>query len=289
MGALVGRRSSRVALGVVAGLAVTAGIAYASIPDGDGTIHACVLKNVGTVRLIDPAKSGPQAHCSSVEAEVTWNQKGQPGAKGDPGAPGAKGDPGAPGAKGDKGDPGAPGAKGDKGDPGAPGAKGDAGAPGAQGDKGDPGTPGAKGDPGAPGAKGDKGDTGDPGAPGAKGDPGAPGTDGAQGPAGVSGYQVVTASTDLPNGQQVSGFLPCPAGKKAVGGGWTTDAIFAKVNVIGSGPASDGSAWTGGMDNESGAMQHITLSVVCATVGTTAALARARTAERPRFTLSKSR
>lgn len=48
MNSLVGRRSGRVGLGVVAALAVTGGIAYASIPDGDGTLHACVLKNVGT-------------------------------------------------------------------------------------------------------------------------------------------------------------------------------------------------------------------------------------------------
>lgn len=164
-----------------------------------------------------------------------------------------------------------------KGQPGPAGPKGNTGAPGAAGAKGD------KGDPGAPGAKGDTGDIGP------KGDTGATGPTGPQG-SGVSGYQVVSATGHVPNGSQIAGTLVCPAGKKALGGGWTTDVLFAKVNVIASGPTSDGSGWTGGMDNVSGADHDVTLSVTCATVpATAAAQALRRGATRSGFTFAKSR
>jgi hypothetical protein len=256
-----------------------AGIAYASMPDQ--TIHACVLNGVGTVRLIEPGRSGLQGHCTKFERETSWNKQGQTGAqgpKGDPGPAGPKGDPGpagadgAPGAKGDPGAPGAPGAKGDKGDPGAPGApgaKGDPGAPGAdgapgaKGDKGDPGAPGADG---APGAKGDKGDPGAPGAPGAKGDTGP------QGPPGVSGYTVVSISATIPAGQGAAGTLACPAGKKVLGGGWDAGAFVTPPNT--SAPSSDGSGWAGSITNNTGGPLPVTLSATCATVATTAAQAQ---------------
>jgi hypothetical protein len=227
---LLGRRSGRVALGAAAAMAVTAGIAYASIPGASGTIYACALNNVGTIRLIDPSKSGLRGRCTHSETAVSWNQKGQPG---------------------------------------SPGPKGDTGAPGA---------PGAKGDTGAPGAKGDPGPQGEPGAPGAKGDTGAPGANG------VSGYQVVTASTQIAAGTEIVGTIPCPAGKQATGGGWTTGDNAADVNVVGSGPTSDGVAWTGGMFNSGTTSHSLTLSVICITAPTASpAQALSRTAEAPVF------
>jgi Collagen triple helix repeat (20 copies) len=294
--ALLSTRRGQILVATTAAVAVSGGIAYATGSGGSGVITACKLNNVGTIRLIEPGKSGLQGHCSNIETQVTWNQKGQPGPKGD------KGDPGAPGAKGDKGDPGAPGApgdKGDKGDPGAPGAKGDpgpkgdtgatgatgatgdqgpAGAPGAKGDKGDTGAmgaPGAKGDPGAPGAPGAKGDPGAPGAPGAKGDPGAPGTPGAPGAKGdkgdpgangVSGYQIVTASTAIDPGIEITGLVFCPSGKKVTGGGWTTTDNRFNVNVIGSGPNADATGWQGGMYNAGTTTATLTLTALCADV-----------------------
>jgi hypothetical protein len=223
-----------------------AGIAYASMPDQ--TIHACVLNGVGTVRLIEPGRSGLQGHCTKFERETSWNKQGQTGAqgpKGDPGPPGPKGDPGPAGADG------APGAKGDKGDPGAPGEKGD---------KGDPGAPGADGGPGA------KGDKGDPGAPGAKGDTGP------QGPPGVSGYTVVSISATIPAGQGAAGTLACPAGKKVLGGGWDAGAFVTPPNT--SAPSSDGSGWTGSITNNTGGPLPVTLSATCATVASTTAQAQ---------------
>jgi Collagen triple helix repeat (20 copies) len=291
------RRRGRLAVGAAAALAVTGGIAYASIPDAGGVIYACSLKNVGTIRLIDKSKSGLQGRCTNAENELSWNEKGQPGTKGDtgqtggtgpPGAPGVKGDTGAPGVKGDTGDNGAPGAPGVKGDTGAPGVKGDTGAPGVKGDTGAPGAKGDTGAPGAPGAPGVKGDTGDTGPKGDKGDPGLRGDTGAQGPAGgLSGYQVVSASTGIVAGGIITGFLPCPAGKKAAGGGWTTTTNDQDVFVIGSGPSSDGQAWTGAMRNNGTSTSQLTLSVICISVPSGASAARTRP-DRPVFEPAKA-
>lgn len=90
-------RSWKLAAAAIAVVALAgAGIAYATIP-GAGTVYtACMVKNVGTVRLIDPSlpASNLMSHCTSLETQVTWNQQGQPGTPGSPGSPGA---PGAPG------------------------------------------------------------------------------------------------------------------------------------------------------------------------------------------------
>jgi hypothetical protein len=97
------RRIRRLIVGAAAFLALATGIAYATIPDSGKVYTACMLKQVGTVRLIDTSlpASNPLSHCSSaLETPVTWNQQGPAG------PPGLKGDPGAPGVKGDKGDTG---------------------------------------------------------------------------------------------------------------------------------------------------------------------------------------
>ncbi|HSS80912.1 MAG TPA: hypothetical protein VLK24_06910 [Gaiellaceae bacterium] len=77
-----------------------AGIAYANIPGGGNVYTACMLKNVGTVRLIDPTlpASNLMSHCTSLETQMSWNQQGQPGTPGSPGQDGASvvmGDAGA--------------------------------------------------------------------------------------------------------------------------------------------------------------------------------------------------
>lgn len=85
-------------MAVVAIFAIAGGIAYAAIPDaGTGVYHACMLKNIGTIRIIDPDKQ----HCSaSLETEITFNQRGP---KGDQGIQGMQGPPGAPGRDGANG------------------------------------------------------------------------------------------------------------------------------------------------------------------------------------------
>jgi hypothetical protein len=71
-------------LGVLAAatLALAAGIAYAAIPDANSKVFtACMLKNVGTIRLIDPSLGTGTllGKCSSLEQQVTWNQEGPAG------------------------------------------------------------------------------------------------------------------------------------------------------------------------------------------------------------------
>jgi hypothetical protein len=153
------------AAGVLVAAATVSGVAYATIGGAGSVYTACMLKGVGTIRLID--KSLPAAnlmsHCTDKETEISWNQTGQPGLSG---PQGAKGDPGAPGTNGTNGTDGkngvsvtsssepagancaaggvqltaangvnfvCNGAKGERGDPGP------AGAVGPKGDKGDPG------------------------------------------------------------------------------------------------------------------------------------------------------
>jgi hypothetical protein len=82
-----------IALGVAAVVAVAVGIAYAAIPDSQGTVHACMLNATGTIRLIDhslPAQN-LRSHCTALETEVTWSQQGPAGPAGAPGPQGQAG------------------------------------------------------------------------------------------------------------------------------------------------------------------------------------------------------
>ena len=100
----------------VASAAAGAGVATAASPDATQTYTACLLNNVGTLRLIDPSLGAhnPMGHCFVWESTVTWNQKGQSGAPGPAGPTGATGPPGPTGSTG------------------ATGATGPAGPPGPQ-------------------------------------------------------------------------------------------------------------------------------------------------------------
>jgi hypothetical protein len=85
------------AAGAVAATVLAGGVAWAAIPGDGGAYSACMLKNVGTVRLID--KSLPPGNLMSrckpaLEVEISWNQQGPPGL---PGAPGGEGDAGEDG------------------------------------------------------------------------------------------------------------------------------------------------------------------------------------------------
>jgi hypothetical protein len=66
----------RVIASVVALLALSAGIAYATIPDASSQYHACVLSGVGQVRIIDHDAGD---NCKENEQHVHWNQSGAPG------------------------------------------------------------------------------------------------------------------------------------------------------------------------------------------------------------------
>jgi hypothetical protein len=82
--------------------AAIAGVAWASIPGPDNVYSACMLKSLGTIRLIDKSlpSTNLMSRCTDKEIEISWNQAGQPGPAG---PQGAKGEPGAPGTNGTDG------------------------------------------------------------------------------------------------------------------------------------------------------------------------------------------
>jgi len=79
-----GRRARRLAVVAAVLFVPAAGIAYATIPDSGQVYTACMLKGVGTIRLIDTSLSGGNllGRCTSLETQITWNGKGQPGPAG---------------------------------------------------------------------------------------------------------------------------------------------------------------------------------------------------------------
>jgi hypothetical protein len=70
----------------VAGFALCAGIAYASIPDSGGVIHGCYANKDGSLRVIDTGSGG--ACAAKKETPLNWNQKGPTGARGPSGPTG---------------------------------------------------------------------------------------------------------------------------------------------------------------------------------------------------------
>lgn len=67
-------------------LAAGAGIAYASIPAPDGTIHGCYKNATGMLIAIDSAASCPTGYTA-----LNWNQTGPPGPAGTNGTNGVSG------------------------------------------------------------------------------------------------------------------------------------------------------------------------------------------------------
>lgn len=164
-------------------------------------------------------------------------------------------------------------------------AEGQTGSTGPTGPTGPQGPTGATGATGPQGPTGAQGPTGPQGATGPSGPQGPPGADG------VSGYEIISASADIGPGVSAAGTIPCSAGKHVTGGGWTTDQFFATgVFVNQSGPNADGTGWTGSIQNTntSGGTVHVTLSAICADVGTVAA-AGTRTRVSHALRLSKAR
>src|SRR6266542_5276927 len=108
MKGFINRFSRRFLLLGVGALALAGGLAYASIPDSDGTIHACLLKSLEQVRIIDPSEQ----QCRPNETPISWSQTGPQGATGPQGPTGATGLQGATGATGLQGATGATGSTG---------------------------------------------------------------------------------------------------------------------------------------------------------------------------------
>jgi hypothetical protein len=86
---LRGRRGLAGITLALAALPLAVGIAYATIPDGQGVIHSC-LKN-GDLRVIDTATQS----CKANEAGLSWNQQGPQGIQGETGPQGPPGPAGS--------------------------------------------------------------------------------------------------------------------------------------------------------------------------------------------------
>jgi len=99
---------NRLQAAVVAAILVgslTAGVSYASIPDGSGVIHGCYKPSnrATTLKLIDTART---SQCPNGYDSVTWNQTGPQGPAGAQGVQGPQGQTGATGSQGVAGPPG---------------------------------------------------------------------------------------------------------------------------------------------------------------------------------------
>jgi hypothetical protein len=136
---------------------------------------------------------------------------------------------------------------------------------GPKGETGEAGPPGPVGPPGPEGPEGPQGLTGPQGP---KGDPGANGLPGPQGPSGtngVSGWQRVSVEWAMPAvGASIGAYAECPAGKKALGGGWfgpsSNEVTFARDEP------SD-TAYNVILRNVSSPLpNYIRVTVICATV-----------------------
>jgi hypothetical protein len=109
---------------------------------------------------------------------------------------------------------------------------------------------------GPQGPKGDAGATGATGAQGLKGDTGATGA------SGLSGYEVVMGAMAHVTGSVGTASADCPAGKKAVGGGFST----VGGTVIAQGAKADGSGWIVAA-NPGGQTVTLVAQALCAYVG----------------------
>jgi hypothetical protein len=232
----------RLALISVAVAALGGGVAYATIPDAGGVIHACYRTDSGAVRLID----APDQRCLDGEAATDWNVRGPTGPTGPAGPPGPAGSQGPPGLAGSgsfrwRGDY-SPFAAYDKDDV----VRSDgsswiatAAVPVAcsSGQICAVDGPGTNPSWSLVAAKGETG---------ARGEAGAAGSAGAQGPAGpegspgASGYKVVEGSaTAIVLGKTSTAV--CPPGKFALGGGYFLNTSLALV--LSSRPINSGTAW----------------------------------------------
>jgi hypothetical protein len=85
------RPSPALLVAIVALVAAAGGFAVASIPSGNGTVHACYQKENGQLRVVD--KDANQA-CRPSERALTLNQRGPTGPTGPRGPAGPAGPPG---------------------------------------------------------------------------------------------------------------------------------------------------------------------------------------------------
>ena len=155
------------------------------------------------------------------------------------------------------------------------GPAGPQGEVGPMGPMGPQGVVGPMGPIGPQGAQGIQGVKGDVGAVGPQGDRGLTGAQGIQGPQGVqgipgvSGYEVVTRNVTIASSASQLWVTNCPAPKKPLGGGYTSNDNNGMNMLIGkNGPfAGSGSfGWVVEIRNPTASSSTFSLYAVCAII-----------------------
>ena len=220
-----------VALGIIVPVVGAASWVAAS-EDSSATIHACVQRDSGQVRIVSAGED-----CRRSETALDWNAEGPAGPAG---AAGLAGPAGAAGAQGEMG---------------PAGPQGDAGPAGATGD---PGPAGPQGEAGPAGPAGPQGEAGSAGPAGPQGPAGAPG---------ISGWEQRTAFATVSAGGTASAVVRCTSGKQVFGGGF--GAPGAGTNIVESHPATvpagQNPGWIVWARNTSAADTTLTVYALCAT------------------------
>ena len=85
------RPSPAMVVGFVGLVVALGGVAFASVPDRTGVVHACYQKSGGALRVIDSAKRGHAGKCRSSEKPLAFGIRGVRGPQGAQGAVGAPG------------------------------------------------------------------------------------------------------------------------------------------------------------------------------------------------------
>ena len=195
----------------------------------------CRGPGVKVVTLNLQGIQGPAGPIGPQGPEGPVGPTGPQGAQGDTGPvgpQGAQGDQGIPGDTGPVGPAGPQGAQGDPGPAGATGAEGPAGpqgVPGDQGPAGDTGPAGPAGPQGDPGPAGPAGDTGPIGPTGPQGPAGDVGPQGDTGPAGqdgqdgISGWGIISSTSESTTVSPKTLSAECPSSKRIIGGGAKID------------------------------------------------------------------
>lgn len=106
------------------------------------------------------------------------------------------------------------------------------------------------------GAQGPAGPAGGAGAQGPKGDQGAPG---------ISGLQIVEGTLVSGAGSHIA-TAACPAGKKAIGGGYSTGGAPADLSMTTAAVLADGVTYRADGASSTASSWNLRASVVCATV-----------------------
>ena len=109
--AFVARVGFRFGIGLGAVVIGAAGVAWATIPDAGGTIHACYSKSGGSLRVIDASVT----NCKQGETSLQWTVTGETGPTGPVGPTGPAGPAGPTGPQGPTGEQGVQGPTGPEG------------------------------------------------------------------------------------------------------------------------------------------------------------------------------